>query len=73
MVRRPSTRCIVDSRDHYRKGYQDVSLPKYTRYVDDAADMARIIRAEKATDFSYNHDLTVHAAVLQACGLGLET
>ena len=35
----------------YRKGYQDVTLPKYTRYVDDAADMARIIRGEKADGF----------------------
>jgi predicted dehydrogenase len=62
---------LSTSRDHYRKGYQDVSLPKYTRYVADAADMARIIRGEKLTDFPYEHDLTVQAAVLQACGLGL--
>ncbi len=59
--------------DQYRKGYQDISLPTYTRYVDDAADMAKIIRGEKAADFSYEHDLTVQAAILQACGLGLET
>lgn len=64
---------LSTSRDHYRKGYQEVSLPKYTRYVDDAADMARIIRGEKSTDFPYEHDLTVQAAVLQACGLELKT
>jgi predicted dehydrogenase len=60
-------------RDHYRKGYQEISLPRYTRYVDDAADMARIIRGEKSADFPYEHDLTVQAAVLQACGLELNT
>ena len=57
-------------RGTYRKGDQEVSLPRYTRYVDDAADMARIIRGEKSTDFPYEHDLTVQAAVLQACGRG---
>ena len=64
---------LSTSRDRYRKGYQDVSLPKYRRYVADAADMARIIRGEKETDFPYEHDLTVQAAVLQACGLELKT
>jgi predicted dehydrogenase len=70
----PSVRVALSTaRDQYREGYQDISLPKYTRYVDDAADMAKIIRGEKAADFSYDHDRTVQAAVLQACGLGLET
>jgi hypothetical protein len=53
----------------YKKGYQDVRFPKYIRYVDDAADMARILRGEKATDFSYDHDLHVQETVLEACGL----
>lgn len=26
----------------YRQGYQDVIFPKYSRYVGDATDMARI-------------------------------
>ncbi len=69
----PSARVALSTaRDRYRKGYQDISFPKYTRYVDDATDMARIIRGEKVTDFSYAHDLTVQASVLQACGLPLE-
>ena len=54
------------------KGYQDIAFPRYTRYVEDAADMARIIRGEKPTDFSYDHDLTVQTAVLQASGLASE-
>jgi predicted dehydrogenase len=66
----PAARIALSShRGPYRKGYQDVSFPKYTRYVDDAADMARVIRGEKAIDFTPAHDLAVQAAVLQACGL----
>ena len=69
----PSARIALSTaRDKYRKGYQDVSFPEYTRYVDDAADMARIIRLEKPTDFPIDHDLTVQTALLQACGLSLE-
>ena len=56
-------------RGEYRQGYQDITFPKYTRYVADAADMARVIRGEKATDFPYQHDLAVQTALLQACGL----
>lgn len=60
---------LAKPRESYRQGYQDVTFPKYTRYVDDAADMARIIRGEKAADFSYEHDLNVQATLLAACGL----
>ena len=52
------------------KGYQDVTFPKFERYVGDAADMAKVIRGEKAGDFSAAHDLAVQEAVLQASGVG---
>jgi hypothetical protein len=55
----------------YQVGTQTIAFPKYTRYVDDAADMARIIRGEKPSDFSYEHDLTVQKTLLQACDLPL--
>lgn len=58
-------------RGEYRKGTQEVKFPKYTRYVGDAADMARIIRGEKATDFPPAHDLVVQETLLRACGLSL--
>ncbi|MGE0761556.1 MAG: Gfo/Idh/MocA family protein [Pirellulaceae bacterium] len=58
-------------RGDFRQGYQDVTFPRYTRYVDDAADMARVIRGEKSHDFTYAHDLAVQQTVLQACGLPL--
>jgi predicted dehydrogenase len=59
------------SRDRaaYRRGYQDIPLPKYTRYVDDAADMARVIRGEKDFQFSYQHDLDVQETLLRASNL----
>ena len=57
----------------YRKGYQALSFPKFTRYVADAADMARVIRGEKAIDFSPRHDLAVQEAVLRASGLPAES
>lgn len=53
----------------YKQGYQDVAFPKYVRYVDDAADIAKVIRGEKPTDFPYKHDLTVQKTLLEACGL----
>lgn len=60
---------LATARGPYKAGYQEVKFPKYTRYVDDAADMARVIRGEKPTDFPYDHDLTVQATLLQASGL----
>lgn len=69
----PSARIALSMpRQRYRAGYQDVKFPKYTRYVADAADMARIIRGEKGTDFPYDHDLNTQTALLQACDLSLK-
>ena len=64
----PSGRLALSRpRGQYKAGYQDIPLPKYTRYVDDAADMARVIRGEKTSDFSYEHDLIVQQSLLSAC------
>jgi predicted dehydrogenase len=66
----PSARIAFSTaRGPYRKGYQEVSFPRFTRYVADAADMARVIRGEKAIDFTRRHDLAVQKAVLQASGM----
>ena len=59
-------------RGDYKQGRQEIKFPKYVRYVDDAADMARSIRGEQPADFSYEHDLNVQAALLQACKLPLD-
>lgn len=66
----PSARVALSrARGTYKPGYQEVRFPRYTRYVDDAADMARIIRGEKASDFSNEHDLAVQETLLRACRL----
>lgn len=53
----------------YPRGTTEITLPKYSRYVDDAHDMAKILRGEKASDFPPEHDLAVQRSLLQACGL----
>jgi predicted dehydrogenase len=69
----PAARVALSQpRGEYRRGYQDVTFPKFARYVADAADMARIIRGEKSTDFPYQYDLNVQTALVQASGLPLE-
>jgi hypothetical protein len=70
----PSARVAFSTaRGTYRNGYQDVSFPRFTRYVADAADMARVIHGDKAIDFTPRHDLAVQKAVLQASGLPADT
>ena len=66
----PSARVtLAKPQGEYLKGSQTVTFPKYVRYVDDAADMAKIVRGEKASDFSPSHDLVVQTCVLQAASL----
>jgi len=68
----PSARISLSKqRGDFKAGIQEISLPKYTRYVDDAADLARVIRGEKPGDFSAEHDLAVQKTLLQACEMPL--
>jgi predicted dehydrogenase len=60
---------LATVRGNYKKGYQDVRFDKYERYVADAADMAKVLRGEKKSDFSPEHDLAVQETLLKACGL----
>jgi predicted dehydrogenase len=60
------------ARDRYAAGVQEVDLPQYVRYVDDAADLVKIVRREKDADFSYEHDYAVQRTLLLACGLPIE-
>lgn len=63
----PSARLALSKANgDYVKGYQDVTFPKYSRYVDDAADLARIVRHEKDPTFGYEHDYAVQRSILQA-------
>ena len=63
---------LSTNRGKYKRGYQDVSFPKYVRYIDDAVDLAKIIRDEKDADFSYDHDYQVQKTVLAASALPLK-
>ncbi|MFH1302851.1 MAG: Gfo/Idh/MocA family oxidoreductase [Planctomycetota bacterium] len=64
-----ATLTLANGKGKYRKGQQTIEFPGYTRYTDDVADMARIIRREKDIDFSYEHDYHVQESVLKAAGL----
>jgi len=64
-----ATVALSKPRSSYKKGAQEITFPKYIRYVDDAVDMAKIIRGEKPSDFPYSHDLAVQTALLEACGM----
>jgi predicted dehydrogenase len=63
------TLSLSQSVGDWKSGKQTISLPRYVRYVDDAADMAKVIRGEKPNDFNSTHDLAVQETVLKACGL----
>jgi predicted dehydrogenase len=71
---RPAVR-VAFSRPHdgYTQGYQEISFPRYERYIADAADIARIIRGEKPSDFSFKHDLDVQDTVLRASNMAVDS
>jgi predicted dehydrogenase len=68
---RPAIRLALSKdRESHRKGYQDIAFePPYRRYVGDAADLAAIIRGEKASEWPSAHDLAVQESLLLASGL----
>jgi predicted dehydrogenase len=70
----PEARLALDaSHGEYRKGYQDLKFPKQAgRYDGDFADLAKIIRGEKASSFPPEHDLAVHETVLLASGMPID-
>ncbi|MHC4666619.1 MAG: Gfo/Idh/MocA family protein [Planctomycetota bacterium] len=73
-LERPRLRLALErERGQYKKGYQDVELPKMPgRYDEQLIDFARMVRGEKAPEYTAEHDLIVHEALLRASGLGLE-
>jgi len=66
----PAMRLMLDrARDTYRKGTQEVALPKAPRYVADWFAFAGAIRGETEWPWKPAHDLTVQETVLKASGL----
>ena len=69
----PSARIsLSEACGEYRSGTHELKFPKYIRYLEDAVDMARILRGEKSADFGPAHDLAVQSTLLRACGQTLE-
>jgi len=61
------------ARGEYRKGLQDVSLPAMPgRYDEQMAELARIARGEKESEYPPSHDLLVQELILRASGLPVE-
>lgn len=61
---------LTEPRQAFQKGYQEVELPPIAgRYDGDFADLAKIVRGEKAPDFTPAHDLAVQETILRASGL----
>ncbi len=61
---------LTEPHGGYSKRYQDVELPEVTgRYDADFTDLAKIICGEKTPDFSPEHDLATHKAILEASGV----
>lgn len=60
-------------RGNYKRGYQEVNLPKSPgRYDGEFIDLARIIRGEKESDYPPAHDLAVQETVLRASGMPVD-
>ncbi len=70
----PSVRIALDrDRGKFKKGWQDVELPRSNgRYDGDFLDLAKIIRGEKKLAWDSKHDLAVHETVLRACGMKVD-
>jgi len=69
----PAARLALNTpHGEFKKGYQDVKFPHAGgRYDGDFADLAKVIRGEKALAFTPEHDFTVQETLLLACGLPL--
>jgi predicted dehydrogenase len=66
----PNVQLALDQpRGKYQAGYQQIPFGDYARYVADLADLAAIVRGEKASDFNSAHDLAAHETLLRACEL----
>ena len=64
---------LSESRGAFKKGTQRISLQRSGgRYDGEFADLARVIRGEKAFAWSPHHDLHTHEAILRAAEMPLD-
>jgi len=68
----PHVRLALDApREGFKRGYQDVALPRLPRYDGEFMDLAKVIRGEKRFEWPPEHDLAVQEAVLLGSGLSV--
>lgn len=63
---------LREERPGHPKSTHEYRFDGFTRYEADAEDLAKIVRNEKDSDFSYEHDYAVQKAVLLASGLSID-
>jgi len=67
-------RLLSAAHGEYKAGRQTLTCPKGRgRYDGDFEDLAKVIRGEKALEFSPAHNLAVHETFLRASGLPVES
>ena len=70
----PPQLCMTLSEDcdDYKAGHHVIDLPEMSgRYDDQLEDFARMVRGEKSAEYTYEHDLIAHEALLRACNRSL--
>jgi len=61
---------LEEERSGYERGYQKVNLPEAAgRYDEQFLELHQLIVEQKEPEFSKEHDLAVHEAVLKASGM----
>jgi predicted dehydrogenase len=55
-----------------KKGRHRIEFGDYPRYVGDAAELAAVVRQERAPTYDYAHDLAAQETLLRACGLPVD-
>jgi predicted dehydrogenase len=66
----PALKLMLDQpRGEWKKGVQDIPLPKAPRYVADWSAFAQAIRGEMEWPWKPEHDLAVQETVLLASGM----
>jgi predicted dehydrogenase len=64
---------LLKPREGYKRGWQDVELPKSAgRYDDEFRALAKIVRGEMAPEWTAAHDLIVQESVLRASGVAVD-
>ncbi|MBD3673870.1 MAG: Gfo/Idh/MocA family oxidoreductase [Planctomycetaceae bacterium] len=63
------TATFLTAHGKYQKGKNEIPFGRYARYEGDAAELAKIVRHEKAPEFGYDHDYAVQKTILLASGL----